>query len=333
VNSLVDGFGRLHDDLRVSVTDRCNLRCTYCMPVEPEWFPRDRILSYEEILRLVRVAVGRGVRKVRITGGEPLVRRDLPVLIALLSAEPGIEDLSLTTNALRLAETAEELVAAGLRRVNVSLDTLQRERFVALTRRDGMQRVLRGLDAAAAAGLTPIKINTLLVRGTNDDEVEALIARAREHDWEVRFIERMPLANGGGKSWDYTDVVTGDEVRRRIDRRWPIEPDPNGDSAAPATRYRFVDGRGRLGFIDSVTQPFCASCGRLRLTADGRLRVCLYDDNETDLMTPLRSGAADDELGRMMEHAVLGKGRGGALDIVERRAALPLKRTMHQIGG
>lgn len=328
---LEDRYGRVHDDLRVSVTDRCNLRCTYCMPVEPLWFPRDEILSYEEIVRLVRVAVTHGVRKIRITGGEPLVRRDIATLVHMLAVDEGIEDLSLTTNGLRLAEMARPLAAAGLRRVNVSLDTLQADRFRELTRRDALSRVLLGLDAAAAAGLAPVKINTVLVRGMNDDEIEPLVERARAHGWEVRFIEVMPLENGG--TWEKSRVVSGDEVRRRIERRWPIEPDLAGDPHAPAARYRFRDGRGSLGFIDSVTRPFCSTCTRLRLTADGKFRVCLYDDVETDLRGPLRAGASDEELGRWMARAVHGKGRGGALEILARGAALPLARTMHQIGG
>lgn len=331
MTALVDGFGRLHDDLRVSVTDRCNLRCGYCMPVEPEWFPRREILSFEEIRRLVRVALACGVRKVRITGGEPLVRRDLPLLMEMLAAEAGLDDLSLTTNGLLLERMARSLVAAGLGRVNVSLDTLDAERFRELTRRDGLGRVLRGLDAAVEAGLAPVKLNAVLLRGVNDDELETLVERSRDRGWELRFIEFMPLENG--RTWDMSRVVSGEEVRRRIARRWPIEPDPGADSHAPATRYRFADGRGRLGFIDSVSRPFCASCTRIRLTADGKLRVCLYDDRETDLKTPLRAGADDAELGRLMAQAVRGKGRGGALEILERRAALPLVRTMHQIGG
>jgi cyclic pyranopterin phosphate synthase len=328
---LVDRYGRVHDDLRVSITDRCNLRCSYCMPVDPLWFPRDEILRYEEIVQLVGVLRARGVRKVRITGGEPLVRRDVPRLVALLREVDGIEDLSLTTNGLRLAELAADLAAAGLRRVNVSLDTLDPARFLALTRRDALDRVLRGLAAAAAAGLAPLKVNAVVLRGVNDDEVETLVAHAREHNFEIRFIEFMPLENG--KTWDLERVVGGDEIRRRIARRWPIEPDPGADPHAPAARYRFRDGRGAVGFIDSVTRPFCAGCSRLRLTADGKLRVCLYDDRETDLKGPLRSGASPAELDRLIERAVRGKGPGGALDILERRAALPLARTMHQIGG
>ncbi len=328
---LEDRYGRVHDDLRVSVTDRCNLRCTYCMPVEPQWFPRDEILSYEEIVRLVRIAIAHGVRRVRITGGEPLVRRDIATLVRMLAGEPGVQDLSLTTNGLRLSEMAQPLAAAGLSRINVSLDTLHAERFRELTQRDALARVLLGLDAAAAAGLTPVKINTVLVRGMNDDEIEPLIERARTHGWEVRFIEFMPLANG--HTWERARVVSGDEVRRRIGRRWPIEPDLQGDPHAPATRYRFRDGRGSLGFIDSVTRPFCPTCTRLRLTADGKFRVCLYDDAETDLRGPLRAGASDEELGRSMARAVRGKGPGGALEILARGAALPLVRTMHQIGG
>lgn len=328
---LQDRFGRIHDDLRISVTDRCNLRCTYCMPEEPVWFPHEEILSYEEIVRLVRVAIRRGVRKLRLTGGEPLIRRDLPLLVRMLATEPGVEDLSLTTNGLLLDKLATRLAEAGLTRVNVSLDTLSAERYEKLTRRNVLQRVLVGLEAARDAGLAPIKVNTVLVRGVNDDEVETLVSHAREHEWELRFIEVMPLANGS--TWEPSQVVSGEELRRRIDRRWPIEPEPRRDAHAPATRYRFRDGKGTVGFIDSVTRPFCASCSRLRLTSDGQLRVCLYDDREVDLKKALRAGATDAELERLMVEAVRGKGRGGALEILETQAAIPLQRTMHQIGG
>lgn len=326
-----DRFGRVHDDLRISITDRCNLRCTYCMPLEPVWFPRGEILSYEEIAQLATIVAGQGVRKLRITGGEPLLRRDLPQLIDHLSRIPGIDDVSLTTNGLLLETMAATLAAAGLHRINVSLDTMVPERFRELTMRDALDRVLRGMDAATAAGLTPVKINTVLLRDVNDDEVESLAERAREHGWELRFIEFMPLSNG--EMWDTRRVVKGDEVRRRIAERWPIEPDPAGDPRAPAARYRYRDGGGFVGFIDSVTQPFCGECSRLRITADGKLRVCLYDDGEVDLKTPLRSGAADDTIVRLIEQAVLGKGQGGAIEILDRKTVRSPGRTMHQIGG
>jgi cyclic pyranopterin phosphate synthase len=321
----------MHDDLRISVTDRCNLRCAYCMPAEPAWLPHPEILTYEEIVRLVRVAVRGGVRTLRLTGGEPLVRRDLPVLIRMLAGMPGVEDLSLTTNGLLLDRMAGALRAAGLRRVNVSLDTLLAQRYERLTRRNALDRALAGLDAAAEAGLAPIKVNTVLLRGVNDDEVEALVERARERGFVLRFIEFMPLSNDG--KWSHDRVVPGAEVRRRIARRWPIEPLPRDDPHAPATAYRYRDGKGFLGFIDSVSHPFCATCSRLRLTSDGHFRVCLYDDAECDLKTPLRAGASEDELERLMAAAVRGKGRGGALDVLERQQAVPLRRTMHQIGG
>jgi cyclic pyranopterin phosphate synthase len=328
---LRDGFGRVHDDLRISVTDRCNLRCAYCMPVEPAWFPREEILDYEEIARLAAIAARRGVRKFRLTGGEPLVRRDLAVLVRLLAREHAACDLSLTTNGLLLAPLAAELARAGLKRINVSLDTLDPGRYRALTRRDALGAALRGIEAAAAAGLRPIKVNTVLLRGVNEDEIEPLCERARAEGWELRFIEFMPLENGA--TWDPSRIVSGEQVRRRIERRWPIEPDPDADPRAPATRYRFRDARGTLGFIDSVSRPFCSSCSRLRLTSDGKLRVCLYDDRETDLKGPLRAGAPDEALEQLMVQAVRGKGRGGALDLLERREARPLLRTMHQIGG
>ncbi len=326
-----DRFGRAHDDLRISVTDRCNLRCTYCMPAEPVWFPRESLLTYEETVRLVRIMTRRGVRKLRITGGEPLVRKDLPELVRMLDRVPGIEDLSLTTNGLLLESQAGLLARAGLRRINVSLDTLRASRYRELTRRDELDRVLRGLERAHAAGLSPIKINTVLLRGVNEDEVEELARLARERSWELRFIEFMPLENDG--SWNLDRVVSGREVRRRIEARWPLRVDEPRDPAAPATRYRYEDGGGTVGFVDSVTAPFCQTCSRLRLTCDGKLRVCLYDTRELDLSVPLRGGAADEELERLIEGAVLGKGRGGALEILERKRALPLVRTMHQIGG
>jgi cyclic pyranopterin phosphate synthase len=329
--AFVDTFGRLHDDLRLSITDRCNLRCTYCMPDDPDWFPRAAILTYEELARLARVAIGQGVRKLRVTGGEPLVRRDVTALVATLSALPGLEDLSLTTNGVLLAPVAGGLAAAGLRRLNVSLDTLDRARFERMTGRDRLREVLAGLEAARGAGLAPIKINAVLLRGENEDEASALAGFGRDNGYEVRFIECMPLAND--RSWDVGRVVTGASVRTAIAKQWPIVRDPAEDPHAPASRFLYQDGRGAVGFIDSVTAPFCASCSRLRLTSDGKLRVCLYDDRETDLKAPLRAGATDGALAALMLRAIAGKGRGGALDILEARSAIPLSRTMHQIGG
>jgi cyclic pyranopterin phosphate synthase len=328
---LKDGFGRVHDDLRLSVTDRCNLRCAYCMPEDPVWFPRARMLTFEEILRVVGVLARAGVRKVRLTGGEPLVRRDLPALIRMLADVPGVEDLSLTTNGVLLARHALALAAAGLRRVNVSLDTLRPERFARLAGRTRLPDVLAGLTAAAEAGLTPIKLNAVLLRGENDDEAEALVEMGRERGFEVRFIEVMPLDNRA--AWDPSRVVSGAELRRRIGARWPLVPELPADPSAPASAYRFADGRGRVGFIDSVTRPFCGDCSRLRLTSDGRVRVCLYDDREVDLREPLRTGADDEALLGLVRGALAGKGRGGALDLLQTRRAPVLGRTMHQIGG
>ena len=330
-DALIDGFGRIHDDLRLSVTDRCNLRCHYCMPIDPEWFARGEILSYEEMLRLVRLLTPLGVRSIRLTGGEPLVRRDLATFIAMLSGMDGVRDLSLTTNGLLLGRQAGALARAGLRRVNVSLDTLDPRRFEALTRRDSLQKVLAGLAAAAEAGLNPIKVNAVLVRGHNEDEIESLAEHARECGWELRFIECMPLDNDN--RWEPRRVVTGEEARGRISKRWALEPAAIQDPSAPATRWRYTDGGGTIGFIDSVSHPFCETCSRLRLTADGKFLVCLYDDRETDLKTMLRDGSGDQTIVAAIRQAVAGKGRGGALDILERKQAIPGTRTMHQIGG
>jgi cyclic pyranopterin phosphate synthase len=282
-------------------------------------------------VRIVRVAASEGVRKVRVTGGEPLLRRDVATLVGAIAAIPGIDDLSLTTNGVLLGEMAADLVAAGLRRVNVSLDTLQRTRFAALTGRDRLPDVLEGLVAARDAGLAPIKINAVLLRGTNDDEALALARFGRENGYEVRFIEFMPLEND--HSWDPSRVVSGLSLRSEIGARWPIERDPSEDPHAPASRFLYQDGAGAVGFIDSVTAPFCAACSRLRVTSDGAFRVCLYDDRETDLKGALRSGASDDAIAALMRDGVSKKGRGGALDILATHAAIPLARTMHRIGG
>jgi GTP 3',8-cyclase len=329
--ALRDSFGRVHDDLRLSITDRCNLRCTYCMPVDPVWFDRASLLTYEEMTRVTRIAVGEGVRKVRVTGGEPLVRRDVTRLIAALAAIPGVGDLSLTTNGVLLRPIAAALAAAGLTRLNVSLDTLDRRRFEEITGRDRLRDVLSGLDAARDAGIAPIKINAVLLRGRNEEDALPLAAFGREEGCEVRFIECMPLANGEG--WDPARVVTGASLRAAIGARWPIVRDPEEDPHAPASRFLYEDGAGAVGFIDSVTAPFCSACSRLRLTSDGKLRVCLYDDRETDLRAALRGGADDASIARLLHGALHHKGRGGALDILEAQEALPLARTMHQIGG
>ena len=329
--AFVDAFSRIHDDLRLSITDRCNLRCAYCMPHDPVWYPHGAILTFEEIERVARVAIAEGVGKLRVTGGEPLVRRDVTALIRSLAALPGLTDLSLTTNGVLLKPLAAELAHAGLRRVNVSLDTLDRARFARMSGRDRLPEVLRGLESAAAAGLGPIKINAVLLRGENEDEAVDLVRFGRDHGYEVRFIEFMPLDND--RCWDLGRVVSGAAARRSISAVWPIVRDPAGDPHAPASRFLFEDGNGAVGFIDSVTSPFCGACSRIRLTSDGKFRVCLYDDNESDLRVALRGGETDAAIVARMRDAVARKGRGGALDILESKTAVVLTRTMHQIGG
>lgn len=312
--ALVDGFGRVADDLRVSVTDRCNLRCTYCMPAEGmPWLPREELLHYEEISRLVGLLVEHGVRTVRITGGEPLVRRDLPVLVGKLRAagdERGVQlDLSVTTNGMLLSALADDLAAAGLDRVNVSCDSLQRHRYREMTRRDALDATLAGLHAADAAGLRPVKLNVVVIRGTNDDEVADFAELARRSGYEVRFIEYMPLDEEG--RWRREDVVPSAEVLERIAARYPLTEARDEPGPEPATTYRFADGApGAVGVIPSVTAPFCSTCNRLRLTADGALRTCLFALDETDLKGPLRAGAGDDELSALVVDAVAAKWAG-----------------------
>jgi cyclic pyranopterin phosphate synthase len=287
----------------VSVTDRCGFRCRYCMPAEGmQWLPRTDLLSFEEIERVVRVLVEMGVRDVRLTGGEPLVRRDLPVLAALLRAIPGLGELAITTNGYLLERDAGALVAAGIDRFNVSLDSLQRERFEEMTRRDALAKVLRGLEVLAAHPQAhPIKVNAVAMRGFTEDEVIPFARFAREHPYEVRFIEFMPLDADHG--WSADDVLTGEEIRAMIHAVYPLEPEPREPSATSRT-YRFADGLGRIGFINPVSEPFCGDCNRIRITADGQLRTCLFSLRETDLRGLLRSGADDDELATALRDAV-----------------------------
>jgi len=324
---LIDGFGRIADDLRISVTDRCNLRCTYCMPAEGmQWLPRAQILSYEEIDRLVGVFMSLGVHTVRLTGGEPLARRDLPVLVEMLAAR-GVPDLSLTTNGVFLAEHAGPLARAGLRRVNVSVDSLLRHRFAEMTRRDALDRVMEGLRAAEAAGLAPIKLNCVVVRGTNDDEVVDFARFARDTGYEVRFIEFMPL--DADETWTRDAVVPSREVLERINDVYPLEPIQHGPE--PATMWRFRDGaRGAIGVIASVSEPFCTSCNRIRITADGQFRTCLFAMEETDLRALLRGGASDNEIADAIRKAVAGKWAGHKINDAD--FARPA-RSMSLIGG
>ncbi|HWF56045.1 MAG TPA: GTP 3',8-cyclase MoaA [Solirubrobacteraceae bacterium] len=300
---LHDGHGRAIGDLRVSVTDRCNFRCQYCMPAEGlPWLDRDDVLRFEEIARLVRVLSEMGVHDVRLTGGEPLVRRDFPTLARMLSELPLLQDLSLTTNGFLLERDAEALVAAGINRFNVSIDSLQRDRFYELTRRDALPQVLRGLERLAAIPAAhPIKLNAVALRDFTEEEVLPFAELARSSAYEIRFIEFMPL--DGDQAWTPEQVLTGEEIRAAIHAVYPLEPLPRAPSAT-ARVYRFADGRGRVGFINPVSEPFCADCNRIRLTADGRLRTCLFSLNETDLRGPLRAGADDDELAQIIRDAV-----------------------------
>ncbi|HEX8207379.1 MAG TPA: GTP 3',8-cyclase MoaA [Solirubrobacteraceae bacterium] len=298
---LRDGHGRAIGDLRLSVTDRCNFRCQYCMPAEGlPWLDRSAVLSFEEIERLVALFASMGVRDVRLTGGEPLVRRAFPALAAKLA--PLVDDLSVTTNGFLLERDAEALVRAGVNRFNVSIDSLQRDRFFEMTRRDALPRVLAGLEALAAfPEAHPIKVNAVALRGFTEDEVVPFAHFAREHPYEVRFIEFMPL--DADRAWEIDKVLTGEEIRAAIHEVFPLEPEPR-DAHATARVYRFADGRGRIGFINPVSEPFCGDCNRIRLTAEGKLRTCLFSINETDLRGPLRSGASDDELERIVREAV-----------------------------
>ena len=304
ISPLLDTFGRLHDNLRISVTDRCNIRCFYCMPEDNvQYVRRQEILSFEEIERFVRVAVSLGVTKLRVTGGEPLVRKDLPVLLRKLNEIPGVRDLALTTNGVLLAKQAQDLYDAGLRRLNVHLDTLDRERFLRITRRDDLHKVLEGLDVASAMGFGPIKINAVAVKNLVEPDIVPLVRFGRERGYEIRFIEFMPLDSQG--LWSRNNVLSADEMIETLSREIsPLVEIPDRDPRAPATEYRFADGIGNVGFIASVTRPFCLNCNRIRLTSDGKLRYCLFAIEETDVKSLLRSGAPDEEIAATLRATV-----------------------------
>ena len=326
---LIDGHGRRIGDVRVSVTDRCNFRCQYCMPAEGlPWLERDAVLTFEEITRVVGLLAEMGVHDLRLTGGEPLVRRDFPRLAAMLAQVPGIADLAVTTNGFLLDRDAAALVDAGVHRFNVSIDSLQRDRFFEITRRDALPRVLQGLEALAAFPQAhPIKVNAVAMRGFTEDEVLPFARFAREQPYEVRFIEFMPL--DADHAWTPDSVLRGEEIRAIIETEFPLEPEPREPSAT-ARVYRFADGQGRIGFINPVSEPFCGDCNRIRLTAEGRLRTCLFSLNETDLRTPLRAGATDDDLEELIRGAVW---RKELKHHVSEPGFIQPARTMSAIGG
>jgi cyclic pyranopterin phosphate synthase len=324
----VDSFGRVHDNLRVSVTDRCNLRCTYCMPEDVTFRDRSELLTFEEITHFVRVAAGLGVSKVRLTGGEPLVRKDLHKLVRLIAGVPGIRDIGLTTNGVLLADQAAELFDAGLRRLNVSLDTLDESRFRELTRRAGLDRVLAGLDAAKAAGFDPIKVNAVAIRGVTDIDAVPLARYCRDRGFELRFIEYMPI---GAEAWERSKVFFAHEILDLLGRDVsPLSPAPGHDPKNPATEFDYADGTGGVGIIASVSRPFCGSCNRLRLTAEGRLRNCLFALDETDVKGFLRGAPDDDALADTIRRVVWAKWAGHAINTAD---FVKPDRTMHAIGG
>jgi cyclic pyranopterin phosphate synthase len=329
VEPLRDSWGREIRSVRVSVTDKCNFRCRYCMPAEGlEWLEREELLSFEEIERLVRVLAQMGVDEVRLTGGEPLVRRDLPTLVAMLARVPRIRDLSLTTNGVLLDRLAGPLVAAGLRRLNVSLDSLSHVRFAEITRRDALDRVLAGLEEAERyPQLRPIKVNCVAMRGFTEEEVPALAELARRKPYVVRFIEFMPL--DADEAWRGDDVLTGAEIRALIEERWPLEEIPAKPSST-ARRFRFADGAGEIGFVNPISEPFCSTCDRIRMTADGKLRTCLFSRREWDLKTSLRDGASDEELADLIRFAVRHK---ELKHRVNDPGFVRANRSMSQIGG
>jgi cyclic pyranopterin phosphate synthase len=328
-SALRDSYGRVHNNLRISVTDRCNLRCTYCMPEDVTFLDRQQLLSFEEITRFVEVVAPLGIDKIRLTGGEPLLRRDLPRLVAMLSRVPGIHDVGLTTNGLLLAQQAQALHDAGLRRINVSLDTLNPERFRQLTRRDGLDKVLEGILAAQKAGFEPVKLNAISIRGITEAEVVPLARFAREQRLQMRFIEYMPI---GADQWERGKVYFAHEILAQLEAEvCPLVPAEEYDPRAPAMEFCYTDGGGRVGIIASVSRPFCMSCDRVRLTAEGKLRNCLFALDEIDIKPLLRGGATrPDEIASLVRSNIQAKWEGH--EINTSRFIKPT-RTMHAIGG
>jgi GTP 3',8-cyclase len=327
-NQLIDTFGRVHNNLRISVTDRCNLRCTYCMPEEVTFMDRAELLTFEEIAAFVRIAAPLGVDKIRLTGGEPLLRRDLSRLVEMLREIEGIRDIGLTTNGMLLGAQAQALYDAGLRRINISLDTLDPARFRQLVRRDGLDKVIEGIHAARRAGFEPIKINAVSIRGITEHEVVALAQFARTHGLEMRFIEYMPI---GADQWEREKVYFAHEILEQLEREVaPLVPVEDYDPRAPAMEFRYTDGGGRVGIIASISRPFCMSCNRIRLTADGKLRNCLFALDEVDVKHMLRGSASAEAIADVIRGNVHAKWEGH--EINTSRFIKPL-RTMHAIGG
>jgi GTP 3',8-cyclase len=327
---LIDTFGRVHDNLRISVTDRCNIRCFYCMPAENvQFMQRSELLTFEEIERFARVAVTLGVNKIRLTGGEPLVRRELSKLVAKLAAIPEIHDIGITTNGILLADQAQDLWNAGLRRINVSLDALNPVKFQEITRREGYEQVLEGIQAAQKVGFDPVKINAVSVRGLTEEEIVPFGHFARKTGVELRFIEFMPL--DADNAWERDKVLFAHEIIETLNREiMPLVPMDHQDPSAPATEFQFEDGLGRVGFIASVSQPFCMNCNRFRITADGKIRNCLFSLEETDIKSLIREGADDETIAQAIKDSIAAKKEGHEINTA--RFIQP-DRPMYSIGG
>jgi cyclic pyranopterin phosphate synthase len=327
---LIDSFGRVHTSLRISVTDRCNIRCFYCMPNENVRFrPRHEILTFEEITRFVSVVSQMGVHRLRLTGGEPLVRAELPRLVKMLAALPGVDDLALTTNGILLEEQAADLKQAGLERVNISLDTLSEEVFQKISRREGLGRVLAGIAAAQQVGFAQIRLNAIAIHGLTEEEIVPLARFARERGLELRFIEYMPL--DAEQHWQAADVLDGREIRRILEAEFgPLVPVGRPHASQPASDFEYADGRGRIGLIQPVSQPFCGDCDRLRLTAEGQVRNCLFSTAEWDARALLRGHGSDDEIAELVRDCVLAKAPAHGINTID---FVRPQRAMYQIGG
>ena len=330
VAPLIDALGRVHTNLRISVTDRCNIRCFYCMPNENVQFrPRAEVLTFEEIERFARIMASLGIDKLRLTGGEPLVRAGLPTLVEKLAQIPGIRDIAMTTNGILLADHAEALKQAGLRRLNISLDGLSEETFREITRREGLDRVLEGIAAAQRIGFEKIRLNAIAIRGITENEIVPLGRFARERGLELRFIEFMPL--DAEDNWQTEQVLSGEEIRESMEAEFgPLVPAHRDDPSQPAVDFEFADGTGRIGFINPVSQPFCGSCNRLRITAEGKVRNCLFSTEEWDAREPLRGGQDDEAIAQLIRDCVAAKKPGHGIDSAE---FVRPERAMYQIGG